>query len=170
MTFTRINGSLFQDNPQQRLGDRFDPSKNYPHYSGVISMKLEETMGLVDYLSTATPNDKGEVNIRLAGWNRTAQGSGQWFLSLALSPDRQNASQQAPAGLPPGVAPAGYAQPPAPAPAGYAQPPAPAPAGYAQPPAPAPAGYAQPPAPAQAWQTAQPWPQNDPNSEDSIPF
>jgi len=148
MTFTRVNGSLFQDNPQQRLGDRFDPSKNYPHYSGVVSMKLEEAMGLVDYLSTATPNDKGEVNIRLAGWNRTAQGSGQWFLSLALSPDRQNVSQQAPAGLPPGVAPAGYAQPPAPAPA----------------------GYAQPPAPAHAWQFAQPRPQNASNSEDLIPF
>ena len=162
MSNLRINGSLFQNDPQQQLGDRFDPAKNYPHYTGVASLKPEEAMALADYLTGATPNERGEINLRLAGWNRTSQGSGQWFLSLAVSVDQRQISQSGPPGLPPGVAPAGYAQPPAPAPAGYA------PAGYAQPPAPAPAGYApagyaQPPAPASsAWQVQA--------NPDEVPF
>lgn len=156
MTFT-AKGRLFQQSAeemQQRLGANYDPSKAYPHYSGTITITPGEAMQMAEYLTGATPNEKGLITLRMSGWNSAGQNSGQWYLALQVTGDRARGPAVGPAGLPPGVgapittgqyaapapaappAPAGYV--PAPAPAGYP----PAPAGYP----PAPAGY--PPAPA----------------------
>jgi hypothetical protein len=88
MTF-KIKGAIFKNTGeklQQRLGDRYDASKKYPEVDGVFGIKEEDRMALASYIMNATPNDKGEVPLRVTGYNNTSQ-SGVKYLGLSIEPD-----------------------------------------------------------------------------------
>ena len=88
MTF-KIKGAIFKNTPeklQQRLGDRYDASKKYPEVDGVFGIKEEERMAFASYIMNAAPNDKGEIPLRVNGYNNTSQG-GVKYLGLSIEPD-----------------------------------------------------------------------------------
>ena len=88
MTF-KAKGAIFKNTPeklQQRLGDRYDASKKYPDVDGVFSIKEEERMAFASYIMNADPNDKGEIPVRITGYNNTSQ-SGVKYLGLTVEPD-----------------------------------------------------------------------------------
>ena len=88
MTF-KAKGAIFKNTPeklQQRLGDRYDASKKYPDVDGLFSIKEEDRMSFASYIMNADPNDKGEIPIRITGYNNTSQ-SGVKYLGLTVEPD-----------------------------------------------------------------------------------
>lgn len=91
MTF-KANGALFRQTPeqlQQRLGDRYDPSKNYPEMDGLLNVTKEQVEALVHYLMNAEPQgDRQEIPVRISGWTKTAN-SGKKYVSLQFQPDNK---------------------------------------------------------------------------------
>ncbi len=88
MTF-KAKGAIFKNTPeklQQRLGDRYDASKKYPDVDGVFSIKEEDRMAFASYIMNADSNDKGEIPVRITGYNNTSQ-SGVKYLGLTIEPD-----------------------------------------------------------------------------------
>jgi len=88
MTF-KIKGAIFKNTAeklQQRLGDRYDASKKYPDVDGVFGIKEEDRMAFASYIMNAAPNDKGEIPLRVNGYNNTSQG-GVKYLGLSIEPD-----------------------------------------------------------------------------------
>ena len=88
MTF-KIKGAIFKNTAeklQQRLGDRYDASKKYPDVDGVFGIKEEDRMAFASYIMNAAPNEKGEVPLRVTGYNNTSQ-SGVKYLGLSIEPD-----------------------------------------------------------------------------------
>ncbi len=116
MTFT-ASGALFQQTAeqlQQRLGDRYDATKNYPQYDGIMNIPADQAYALAQYLMNGQPiGERQEIPIRISGWKKQSQ-AGKPYLSLSFKPDSR-VQQAAPA---PVVTPA-----PAPAPAMAAPPP-----------------------------------------------
>lgn len=89
MTF-KIKGAIFKNTAeklQQRLGDRYDASKKYPDVDGVFGIKEEDRMAFASYIMNAAPNEKGEVPLRVTGYNNTSQSSGVKYLGLSIEPD-----------------------------------------------------------------------------------
>ena len=85
----KIKGAIFKNTAeklQQRLGDRYDASKKYPEVDGVFGIKEEDRMALASYIMNAAPNEKGEVPLRVTGYNNTSQ-SGVKYLGLSIEPD-----------------------------------------------------------------------------------
>jgi hypothetical protein len=88
MTF-KSKGAIFKNTPeklQQRLGDRYDAGKKYPDVDGVFGIKEEDRMAFASYIMNAAPNDKGEIPVRITGYNNTSQ-SGVKYLGLSIEPD-----------------------------------------------------------------------------------
>jgi hypothetical protein len=88
MTF-KAKGAIFKNTPeklQQRLGDRYDASKKYPDVDGVFSIREEDRMAFASYIMNADPNEKGEIPVRITGYNNTSQ-SGVKYLGLSIEPD-----------------------------------------------------------------------------------
>lgn len=88
MTF-KAKGAIFKNTPeklQQRLGDRYDASKKYPDVDGLFSIKEEDRMAFASYIMNADPNEKGEIPVRITGYNNTSQ-SGVKYLGLTVEPD-----------------------------------------------------------------------------------
>lgn len=117
MTFT-ASGALFQQTAeqlQQRLGDRYDASKNYPQYDGIMNIPADQAYALAQYLMNGQPiGERQELPIRISGWKKQSQ-AGKPYLSLSFKPDSR-VQQAAPAPVAPPA--------PAPAPAPVAAPPA----------------------------------------------
>ena len=113
MTFT-ASGALFQQTAeqlQQRLGDRYDASKNYPQYDGIMNIPADQAYALAQYLMNGQPiGDRQELPIRISGWKKQSQ-AGKPYLSLSFKPDSR-VQQAAPAPVAP-PAPAPAAAPPA---------------------------------------------------------
>jgi len=89
MTF-KIKGAIFKNTAeklQQRLGDRYDASKKYPEVDGVFGIREEDRMAFASYIMNAAANDKGEVPLRVNGYNNTSQSSGVKYLGLTIEPD-----------------------------------------------------------------------------------
>lgn len=89
MTF-KIKGAIFKNTAeklQKRLGDRYDASKKYPEVDGVFGIKEEDRMAFASYIMNAAVNDKGEVPLRVNGYNNTSQSSGVKYLGLTIEPD-----------------------------------------------------------------------------------
>lgn len=111
MTFT-ANGALFQQTAeqlQQRLGDRYDASKNYPQYDGIMNIPADQAYALAQYLMNGQPiGERQELPIRISGWKKQSQ-AGKPYLSLSFKPDSR-VQQAAPAPVAP---PAPVAAPPA---------------------------------------------------------
>lgn len=108
MTFT-ASGALFQQTAeqlQQRLGDRYDASKNYPQYDGIMNIPADQAYALAQYLMNGQPiGERQELPIRISGWKKQSQ-AGKPYLSLSFKPDSR-VQQAAPAPVtPPAPAPA----------------------------------------------------------------
>ena len=116
MTFT-ASGALFQQTAeqlQQRLGDRYDASKNYPQYDGIMNIPADQAYALAQYLMNGQPiGERQEIPIRISGWKKQSQ-AGKPYLSLSFKPDSR-VQQAAPASAAPHA--------PVPAPAMAAPPP-----------------------------------------------
>ena len=112
MTFT-ASGALFQQTAeqlQQRLGDRYDASKNYPNYDGILNVPADQAYALAQYLMNGQPiGERQEIPIRISGWRKQSQ-AGKPYLSLSFKPDSR-VQQAAPAPVAP-PAPAPAAAPP----------------------------------------------------------
>ena len=110
MTFT-ASGALFQQTAeqlQQRLGDRYDASKNYPQYDGIMNIPADQAYALAQYLMNGQPiGERQEIPIRISGWKKQSQ-AGKPYLSLNFKPDSR-VQQAAPA---PAPAPAVAVPPP----------------------------------------------------------
>lgn len=88
MTF-KSKGAIFKNTPeklQQRLGDRYDAGKKYPDVDGVFGIKEEDRLAFASYIMNAALNDKGEIPVRITGYNNTSQ-SGVKYLGLSIEPD-----------------------------------------------------------------------------------
>jgi hypothetical protein len=111
LTFT-ASGALFQQTAeqlQQRLGDRYDASKNYPQYDGIMNIPADQAHALAQYLMNGQPiGERQEIPIRISGWKKQSQ-AGKPYLSLSFKPDSR-VQQAAPAPVAP---PAPAAVPPA---------------------------------------------------------
>ena len=89
MTF-KVFGALFKNTPeklQQRLGDRYDASKPYPHVDGLFGIKEEDRLAFATYVMNADPNQDGEIPVRISGYNAVGEKSGIKYLRLAFEPD-----------------------------------------------------------------------------------
>ncbi len=88
----KANGALFRQTPeqlQQRLGDRYDATKNYPEMDGVLNVSKEQVEELVHYLMNAEPQgDRQEIPVRISGWTKVAN-SGKKYVSLQFQPDNK---------------------------------------------------------------------------------
>lgn len=106
MTFN-ASGALFQQTAeqlQQRLGERYDASKNYPNYNGILNVPADQAYALAQYLMNAQPiGERNEIPIRISGW-RKQSNAGKPYLSLSFKPDsRVQQAAPAPAATPPVV-------------------------------------------------------------------
>ena len=112
MTFT-ASGALFQQTAeqlQQRLGERYDASKNYPNYDGILNVPADQAYALAQYLMNGQPiGERQEIPIRISGWRKQSQ-AGKPYLSLSFKPDSR--VQQAAPAVAPAPAPAAAIPPP----------------------------------------------------------
>ena len=94
----KFNSSIFKNTPedQQRLyGDKYDPNKNYPVFTGSVSIPKGQIPEFVEYLHWALRTKlKADsylndvvIPIKVSGWQKEAKSSGKKFLSLAYEPD-----------------------------------------------------------------------------------
>jgi hypothetical protein len=115
LTFT-ASGALFQQTAeqlQQRLGDRYDASKNYPNYDGILNVPADQAYALAQYLMNGQPiGERQEIPIRISGWRKQSQ-AGKPYLSLSFKPDSR-VQQAAPVAPAPAPAPAPVAAVPPP--------------------------------------------------------
>jgi hypothetical protein len=142
MSSFAANGAIFRQDPnvlRQRMGDRFDPSKQYPAYSGTINVPADQAYAIAEYLMNAQPNERNEIPVSVSGWDKSSNTQ-PWYMSVQLKPDSRVQPAAAPAAAAP-AAPSAWGPPGAPAtpaapaaPAGWGPPGVPAAA-----PAPAPA-------------------------------
>lgn len=93
----KFNSSIFKNTPedQQRLyGDKYDPNKNYPVFTGTASIPKKDLPAFVEYLHWALRTELKTdsylndvvIPIKISGWQKESK-SGKKFLSLAYSPD-----------------------------------------------------------------------------------
>lgn len=84
-----VNGALFPqsaDDLKKRLGERFDPSKNYPQLDGILNIPADAAYALAEYIMQGKPiGDRQEIPIAISGWKRTS-GAGNSYLSLSFKP------------------------------------------------------------------------------------
>ena len=93
----KFNSNIFKNSPEdlQRLyGDKYDPNKNYPVFTGTASIPKAQLPALVEYLHYALRTelktdsylDDVVIPVKISGWQKESK-SGKKFLSLAYSPD-----------------------------------------------------------------------------------
>ena len=93
----KFNSNIFKNSPedQKRLyGDKYDPNKNYPVFTGTASIPKKDLPAFVEYLHWALRTelktdsylDDVVIPIKISGWQKESK-SGKKFLSLAYAPD-----------------------------------------------------------------------------------
>ena len=93
----KFNSNIFKNSveDQQRLyGDKYDPNKNYPAFTGTALITKGQIGELADYLHSALKTDLKHdeylgdvvVPIKISGWQKESK-NGKKFLSLAYAPD-----------------------------------------------------------------------------------
>lgn len=89
MTF-KAKGGIFKNTPeklQKLFGERYDASKKYPDVDGFFSIREEERLAFASYIMNADPNEKGEIMMRISGYNNTSQTTGMKYLGITIEPD-----------------------------------------------------------------------------------
>ena len=93
----KFNSNVFKNSPedQKRLyGDKYDPSKPYPVFTGTVSIPKGQIAEFVEYLHWALRTELKTdsylqdvvVPVKVSGWQKESQ-TGKKFLSLAYAPD-----------------------------------------------------------------------------------
>ena len=93
----KFNSNIFKNSPedQQKIyGEKYDPNKNYPVFTGTASIPKKDLPALVEYLHWALRTelktdsylDDVVIPIKISGWQKESK-SGKKFLSLAYAPD-----------------------------------------------------------------------------------
>ena len=83
--------SQTEEDHKKRYKDNYDPSKNYPKYSGVMQITEADIIKLCTYVQKAKPehsdfHGEGVVTIRATGYlNESTQG--KKYIGLNLEPD-----------------------------------------------------------------------------------
>ena len=83
--------SQTEEDHKKRYKDNYDPSKNYPKYSGVMQLTEAQIIKLCEYIQKAKPehsdfHGEGVVTIRATGYLNEAK-SGKKYIGLNLEPD-----------------------------------------------------------------------------------
>ena len=89
MTF-KAYGSIFKNTPeklQKLYGERYDAGKKYPDVDGMFGIKEEDRLAFATYIMNADPNEKGEIIVRLSGYNSVGETSGIKYLRITIEPD-----------------------------------------------------------------------------------
>ncbi len=85
----KVNGALFQqplEQVKERLKDRFDPSKAYPQYEGVINIPADQALALADHIMQGKPlGERQEIPLAISGWKKQS-AAGKPYLSLSFKP------------------------------------------------------------------------------------
>jgi len=81
-----------EEDHKNMMKDRYDPSKNYPGYSGILQVPADQVQPLIEYLSQCTPSHdefhkEDFIPISAGGWMNTAKTSGQKYLWMQFRPD-----------------------------------------------------------------------------------
>jgi hypothetical protein len=88
MTF-KVNGALFSQSVEklkERMKEKFDPSKNYPQYDGILNVPADQAYELAKYLMDGKPvGDRQEIPVQISGWKKQSS-NGTAYLSLQFSP------------------------------------------------------------------------------------
>ena len=80
-----------EEEHKKRYKENYDPSKNYPKYSGVMQLTEAQIIKLCEYCQKAKPvhddfHGEGVVTIRATGYlNESKQG--KKYIGLSLEPD-----------------------------------------------------------------------------------
>ena len=93
----KFNSNVFKNSPedQQKIyGERYDPNKNYPVFTGTVSIPKSQIAEFVEYLHWALRTElktdsylnDAVIPIKVSGWQKESK-SGKKFLSLAYVPD-----------------------------------------------------------------------------------
>ena len=93
----KFNSNIFKNSPedQQKVyGDKYDPNKNYPVFTGTVSIPKGQVAEFVEYLHWALRTelktdsylDDEVIPVKISGWQKESK-SGKKFLSLAYAPD-----------------------------------------------------------------------------------
>lgn len=103
----KFNGNVFKNTAEDHAriyGENYDPSKNYPGFTGTIEIPKGQLQELVTYLHYACQtqlkhsdylNDE-VVPVKMSGWAKTS-ANGKSYLSLQFAPDykTQKAAEEA---------------------------------------------------------------------------
>jgi hypothetical protein len=88
MTF-KVSGALFQqpiEKVKERLKEKFDATKNYPQYDGILNVPADQAYALAEYLMNGKPvGDRQEIPVQISGWKRQSS-AGAPYLSLQFGP------------------------------------------------------------------------------------
>jgi hypothetical protein len=93
----KFSSSIFKNSPEdlQRLyGDKYDPNKNYPNFTGTLGIPKGQVLKFVEHLQYAVRTelkrdeylDDEIIPIKVSGWAKESK-SGKKFLSLSYTPD-----------------------------------------------------------------------------------
>ena len=93
----KLNASVFKNTPEDQkklYGDKYDPNKNYPAFSGTLPIPKSQVLVLVELLQYAMRTELeydeylGEefIPIKISGWQKESK-KGKKFLSLQYTPD-----------------------------------------------------------------------------------
>ena len=90
----KVNLALFkstEEGNKKFYGDKYDPSKPYPQYTGNIKFTEMDIIKMVEYLQKATPertdfHPEGSVTVKASAYVNTSK-SGLQYLSINLEPD-----------------------------------------------------------------------------------
>jgi|TARA_B100000035_G_scaffold89773_1_gene75700 hypothetical protein len=93
----KFNSNIFKNSPedQQKIyGEKYDPNKNYPVFTGTASIPKKDLPAFVEYLHWALRTelktdsylDDVVIPIKISGWQKESK-NGKKFLSLAYTPD-----------------------------------------------------------------------------------
>jgi hypothetical protein len=86
--------AVFPQSPEDHKrirGDKFDPSKKYPEFSGIVNVASSDLPALLKYLTQATPdyddyNKQEVIPLRASGYMNTSKG-GKKYLALQITSD-----------------------------------------------------------------------------------
>ena len=90
----KVNLALFkstEEGNKKFYGDKYDPSKPYPQYTGNIQFTEMDIIKMIEYLQKATPertdfHPEGSVTVKASAYVNTSK-SGLQYLSINLEPD-----------------------------------------------------------------------------------
>ena len=103
----KFNGNVFKNTAEDHAriyGENYDPSKNYPGFTGTIEIPKGQLQELVTYLHYACQTqlkhsdylNDDVVPVKMSGWAKTS-ANGKSYLSLQFAPDykTQKAAEEA---------------------------------------------------------------------------